>query len=92
MANDLTHNPLILDTAATISLTQTFYIRKLTFIGAVAGDDAIFQNGKSQEIAHLSAPAANAPDAIDFGYQPLKVTGLILSAIAASGVAHVYLD
>lgn len=91
MANDL-NNPgvLILDTAATISLTNQFVIKKIQFIGAVAGDDAIFQDGAGREIAHLSAPAANAPDFIDFGESPHVCTGLILSTLAASGVCHVY--
>jgi len=90
MANDLTHNPLILDTAAVISATNTFKLLKVQFIGAVAGDDAIFENGLGQEIIHLSAPAANAPDSIDYGPDGFIVKGLELASIAVSGVAHVY--
>ena len=92
MANDLTHNPLILDTAAVISAANTFVILKIQFRGAAAGDVAIFEDGIGREIARLSAPAAGAIDELDFTARPFTVIGLELASIAASGIAHVYVD
>lgn len=60
MANDLTHNPWVLDTAAVLHATNVFWIKKVQFIGAVAGDNCIFENGAGQEVFHLKVPTAGA--------------------------------
>lgn len=92
MANDLTHNPLVLDTAAVISATNVFRIKKIVFRGALAGDDAIFEDGLGRVIVRLTAPAATSNDEFDCVGSPMIVTGLELASIAASGVAYVYCD
>jgi hypothetical protein len=90
MANDVTHNPLILDTAAVISATNKYVIKKIVFRGALAGDDAVLENGAGQVIARLTAPAATSNDELDFAGDWLIVDGLELASIAASGVVYVY--
>lgn len=83
MANDLTHDPLILDTAAVISATLTFKIRKVVLTGNTASATAQIKNGSSQVIGDLQC-TAGAVDELNFpnGY---VVKGFELAAIAGAG-------
>jgi len=92
MANDLTHNPLVLDTAGVISATNIFRIKKIVFRGALAGDDCIFEDGQGRLIVRLTAPGATSNDEFDCVGAPHVCVGLELASIAASGVAFVYCD
>lgn len=92
MANDLSHNPYILDTTGGIfASNQPVWIRKIQFRGAAAGDTAVIGNGAGQEIARLCCAAAGQADEIDFNERPFLIHGLELTSIAANGVVHVYL-
>lgn len=93
MANDVTHNPLVLDSTGVLSATNRFQIRKIRLIPAAAACTATLKNGAAQIIASLSAVASGAPDEVDFHADPLEVLGLELSAIAGAGaIVHVYCE
>jgi hypothetical protein len=71
MANDLTHNPLVLDTSATIYATGANRVKlrkaRLTTTGTPAAvQSVIIQDGAGKEIAALSIPASGGADSIDF--------------------------
>lgn len=91
MAND-TNNPgvLVLDTAAVISATNTFKIRKIRLVPAAAASTASFEDGEGRVIAGLAAPANGHSDDANFD-PPYVVTGLELASITGTGaVAYVY--
>ena len=88
MANDLTHNPLRLDTAAVISTTLKFCIKKIVLITGATAGDAELRDGQDRIIAQLAA-VAEAPDELDFNADPLIITGLELQSISGTG-AQVY--
>ena len=90
MSNDLSHNPLILDTAAVISLTNQFVIRKVVFFADTASDAASLEDGQGKEILRCQTGAAGAPDEHDWNSNPLVVTGLELATISAGCSLHVY--
>ena len=91
MANDVAANPFLLDTAAVISATEVFTIKKITFLGAAAGDSAILESGAGREIARLKTPVIGATDELSFIPGALSVVGLELASISAGGLVHVYL-
>lgn len=84
MANDVTHDPLILDTAAVISATNTFRIRKIVLTGHTANATAQVKNGAGQVIGDLQA-TAGAVDELNFSVDPLVSKGFELAAIAGAG-------
>ena len=83
MANDLTHDPLILDTPAVISATNIFKIRKAVLTGHTATATAQIKNGAGQVIGDLQA-TAGAVDELNFpnGY---VVKGFELASITGAG-------
>ena len=92
MANDVTHNPLVLDTNAVISATNRFQIRKARIVAAAAAVSATLKNGAGQEIGRLAAAIGTA-DEIDFHADPLEVVGLELASLAGAGaIVHVYCE
>jgi hypothetical protein len=91
MANDL-DNPgvLMLDTAAVISTTNLFAIRKIVLIAGATACDAEIRDGADRIIAQLAAPAESS-DEIDFNAEKWICTGLELQSIAGTGaVVYVY--
>jgi hypothetical protein len=86
--SDVTHNPLILDTAAVISATLKYRIRKMVLTGNTAPAVAVLKNGAGQIIATLQC-TAGAVDELNFQRDPLTVTGLELASITAAVSAHV---
>ena len=91
MANDLTlPGRLVLDTAAVVSATNTFVIRKMVLVAVDAEAAASFEDGNGDVITSLAAPAGSS-DEIDFNNNTLRVTGLELASISGTGaVAYVY--
>lgn len=91
MANDL-DNPgvLVLDTAAVISTTNKFKIRKIVLVAGAAAADAECRNGADEIITSLAAPA-DSSDEIDFNASPFICTGFELQSISGAGaVVYVY--
>jgi hypothetical protein len=89
MANDLTKNPLMMDTAAVISLTNTFIIKKIILDPAGAAGSADFHDGNGRHWLHLACPA-NQHREVDFGEGGFTVTGLELAAITAGAHVHIF--
>jgi hypothetical protein len=90
MANDLSHNPLILDTAAVISATNRFVLRKVVFYADTAADFAVLEDGLGREILRCQTGAAGAPDEHDWNSQYFEVTGLELASISAGCSIHIF--
>ena len=89
MANVLTTpGVLVLDTAAVISTTNLFSIRKIVLVAAGAAIACEVRDGADRIIASLAAPA-NSSDEIDFNAERLTVTGLELQSITG-GLCYVY--
>jgi hypothetical protein len=91
MANDLSHNPLILDTPAVISATNKFTLNHIRLVpdGAAAAR-AVLEDGQGRVIAVLQAPAQQT-DRIDHGPNNMHITGLELASISGAGAqVHVY--
>jgi hypothetical protein len=91
MANDL-DNPgvLVLDTAAVISTTNLFVIRKLRLVPAAAAALAQVRDGSDRIIAALAAAANGHADEINFS-PPHVMTGFELESISGAGaVLYVY--
>lgn len=91
MANDLDNRGvLILDTAAVISTTNMFKIRKLVLVTGATAGDAELRDGSDRIIAQLSAPAESA-DELDFNAMAFIGYGLELQSISGTGaVVYVY--
>lgn len=96
MANVLTtHGVLVLDTAAIISATAKFKIKKIVLVGGhsgagAAGDNATLEDGTGALIAKVQVPVAKGVDEVDFGIDGLFVTGLELATISSAGLVFVY--
>lgn len=90
MANDLTRNPLKIDTTGTIYATgaNKIKIAGISLTSATAAGTAIIQDGAGKEIARLSTPIAG--DAFRPMQFPILCDGLIVNALPTGGVLHVY--
>lgn len=90
MANDL-DNPgvLVLDTAAVISATNKFKIRKLFLDPAGAAASADIADGAGNHLHYLNCPA-NQGREIDFGEKCFWQVGFELVSITAGAHLHVY--
>jgi hypothetical protein len=95
MANITDHNPLVLDTSATIQASATVKLKKARLVqtAAAAAERVIIQDGAGKEIAALAIPAAGGYDEVDFYDKPLMLKGLIIvcspSPLVASRL-HLY--
>ncbi len=87
MANNIDRNPLILDTAAVLSDSNQFRIRKARLIGAAASDVATLEDGAGRLVLSLKGVV----DECDFNHKPLIVTGLELASITAGATLLVYM-
>jgi hypothetical protein len=90
MANDLTKNPLKIDTAATILTGKAFRVRSFRWVAktAQAGNELIVEDTAGRVVFHSVAAAANHMDV----YMPgdMIVNGLVVDTIAA-GVLYIEL-
>src|SRR5688572_16024634 len=102
MANDVTNNPLILDTASTTATVITGDIKINAARWVVDADTAednevILKNAAGRVILHSKVAeigtAANAvyPDQTNFN-PPLRAKGLIMHTLAAGTTLYVYHD
>lgn len=94
MANDLTKNPWIIDTAgATSTWTGPVHIRQMEWVPAAAGDDLTVtdKNGNTiWSVTNALADGVAGKESIDLrGRTPWQ--GFIVSAIGG-GTLYVYLD
>jgi hypothetical protein len=91
MANILTTpGVLVLDTAAVISTTNLFSIRKIVLVAGGAAAACEVRDSADRIIASLAAPATSS-DEIDFNAERLTVTGLELQSISGAGaLCYVY--
>lgn len=94
MANDLTSNPIVLDTASTsvVLISKQFRVTKVVWAGgAIAAANTMVlkdQNGKTK----VEMGTSTADDHKDMNFTPpLKFDGLIAHTIAA-GTVYVYVD
>ena len=90
MANDVTGVPLIVDTAASTTLTDyTFTVTKIRWVNATtAGHTAIVQNKNSKVKFSAVATAANYTESEHFD-PPLILEGLIVPTLG-SGTLYIY--
>ncbi len=90
MSNDITANPLYIDTAAAGSVTTiTFVITKVRWVGATtAGHTVSVRNGNSQVLFAAEATGANYTESEHFD-PPLIVESLIVPTLA-SGILYIY--
>ncbi len=91
MANDVTANPIIVDTAAAAALTAyTFIATKIRWVGATtAGHQAIVQNGNGIVKFKAEATGANYTESEHFD-PPLIFNGLIVPTLS-SGTVYIYI-
>lgn len=90
MANDVTSNPIIIDTAAATALTSyAFTATKIRWVGATtAGHQAIVQNGNGIVKFSAEAVGANYTESEHFD-PPLIFSGLIVPTLS-SGTIYIY--
>lgn len=90
MANDLTNNPLVIDTAGTLT-TKPVQIAALYWAAGAsgaAGDTCVVTNG-SKTLWAPTIAAANATASISFD-PPLSASGLAVSTLS-HGTLFIYL-
>ena len=95
MANDLTKNPLVIDTASgSPALTTFIRIKKIRWIGATtAGHQAIVQDQNSNLCWESVASGANYTEETDFnlnGPQRMVLSGLRVPTLG-SGKLEIYI-
>jgi len=79
MANDITGNPWILDTAATVVGSGTVVkILKMVFYAGTAGDDLDVQNGAGKSIWKVKAAAA-ATNYEDYAGVPFNIPDIFIT-------------
>lgn len=86
MANDLTDNPWIIDTAATLdSGTAGLRISHIKWVNpsGVAGDACVIQNGAGTRVTwEAVCPGGNFDADIDFGERGLATRGIKVSTLS----------
>jgi sugar (pentulose or hexulose) kinase len=90
MANDITMNPLIIDTAgASVLIARPIHITRIRAVGlTTAGHTAVIQDGNARVVWATCAPTTNHTEESDMD---LWVTGLIVSTLA-SGKLYIYYE
>lgn len=90
MANDLTMNPLIIDTAAaTVLIERPIHITKIRAVGlTTAAHTAVIQDGNARPVWATHAPTTNYTEESEMD---LWVTGLIASTLT-SGKLYIYYE
>ena len=96
MANDLDHNPWVVDTAsATLLTTEDVYLEALRWVGAtVDGHQVLVKDGSGNIIFESLANGANFIDERSFGAEysgPRRVVGGIAVSTLASGKLYIHL-
>lgn len=94
MANQLSGNPWVIDTAAATVLLDTWAdIRLIRWVGAgVIGDECSVTDQNSRVIFSSFAATAKYKDEVSFeDRQGLSVNGLIVPTLA-SGKVYIYFD
>lgn len=90
MANDLTHNPLRLDTTGTISATNIFFIKKAVLTGVTSDGTAVLKDGAGKIIGTMQAPSKSV-DELNFTPNAFRAKGLRLDSISGTGaVVEIY--
>ena len=92
MANDLTLNPLKIDTAGNDLLTTPLRVRKIRWVGGTtAGHTAVIQDQNSNPFWSSVASAANYVEESDFSTDDSQRTVLNgLSVTLGSGTLYIY--
>lgn len=91
MANDLTQNPYVLDTAAAITVgTTPVSIMGFVFRATNATNSVVIHDNNGNLLLTLSAPANNECVVVMFP-EPLIVRGLTINAIT-NGILHIFLS
>lgn len=84
MANDLTKNPWIVDTASATNLTDDkMRLRSIRWTGATAGNAATVADGAGRTIWSSLAEGPNIPQVKDFPERGLDVAGLRVPTLAS---------
>ena len=98
MANDLTGNPLVIDTAsATPIMTDDVYLDAIRWVGATtAGHQAVVKDNKTSPdtVYEGLASGANFIDERSFGAEyagPRRVVGGLAVTTLGSGKLYIYL-
>ena len=96
MANELTSNPLIIDTgAATVLVTSFLKVQKFRWIPSAAAQAVVVKdkNGVVRWAGNTIAAATEVGQNPDSNFTPpLKMDGLIVSTLTSGSVLHIYLD
>jgi hypothetical protein len=94
MANNLTGNPIYIDTASATALaTQRFDVVKIrwVYVGAVAGNQAVVQDKSSNPTWESCASGANYIDSDAWEKDnPLVMNGLLVPTLAG-GALYIHL-
>jgi len=89
MANDTNANPMLLDTAATIT-TSPVMIKEMRWRGITAGaDDLVVSETPGNAVATKKGSDAGAGDSVLIWDQPKPMVGFVLTTID-SGVLEVW--
>lgn len=92
--NDLTGNPLVVDTASTtvpVWTAQAGRIQSVRWVGGTtAGHTAVIKDAAGHVKWAAVATAANYTDETDF-WEPLTVKSQILVSTLGSGILYIYL-
>jgi len=90
MANDLTANPIKVDTAGATALTsKTFTVYKIRWVGATtAGHTAVIHNEASQVIFAAEATGANYTESESF--DPAQIVAGLIVPTLGSGALYIY--
>lgn len=94
MANDITSNPIVIDTAATTALTTvTFHVTAIRWVSASAsaGDAISLKNAAGKEVYATVASGSNYVEESHFDRPPIRFVGLI-PATVGSGTVYLYVD
>jgi hypothetical protein len=95
MANDLTKNPWVIDTAATTAIwTGPVHINRMEFLPGASGDDLVVTDKNSGAIWSVTNAVTGGRaglETIDLrGVPPYQ--GMIVSTLTSGSYLYVYLD
>ena len=90
MSNDLTGNPLKVDTAAEITTNPTF-VHRMIWTPTTAGDDILVEDNGGSDLWAYKALAGDADQAIEYDRDfNMQVNGITVTTID-NGTLYIYI-
>ncbi len=92
MANDVTSNPLIVDSTGSMIATSYLKIQKIRWAGAVASKTITLKDRTGKVRWKAATGAAFAGEGVDSDFNPpLQMDGLTVEDISTAGTLYIYL-